>query len=35
MLALVRSLGFRPGSVSEADVVGVQLDLTDGAAPTQ
>lgn len=35
MLALVSSLGFRPSSVSEADVVGVQLDLTDGAALAQ
>ena len=30
MLALVTSLGFRPAAVSEADVVGVELDLTEG-----
>jgi acetyltransferase len=32
MLALMRSLGFRPASVSEADVVRVELDLT-GVVP--
>jgi acetyltransferase len=33
MLALLRSLGFRPASVSEAGAVGVEMDLTDGGAP--
>ena len=32
MLALMRSLGFRPASLSEADVVRVELDL-NAAAP--
>jgi acetyltransferase len=30
MLALMRSLGFRPAATSEGDVVRVEMDLTDG-----